>query len=109
MIVGVLVLSMMFSGSVLSYLNWNGFANTSEMSKAEKEALLKDNVAFAVESVDAEYYLLKNGNSVTVSLNANDECILECGMIKDGNYNFYVMYYSADKSIFTECMVDDIK
>lgn len=210
MIVAVLVLSMMFTGSVFAYLNWDGFANTSEMSKAEKEALLKDNVAFAVESVDAggnvyyfdesgeemmelseeeaaayekekmankeqevqestklvdvstltlvpngitkvkiekdgrfedfalgngymvvfspedaEHYLLKKGNSVTISLNANDECILECGMIKEGkvieekteknqyheysfeitkegNYNFYVMYYSADKSIFTE-------
>ena len=78
---------------------------------------------------DAEHYLLKKGNSVTISLNANDECILECGLIKDGKvieekteknqyheysfeitkdgeYNFYVMYYSSDKSIFTECMLD---
>ena len=213
-IIAVLVLSMMFTGSVFAYLNWDGFANTSEMSKSEKEALLKNNVAFAGESVDsegnvhyldtngkevmvltekeaaeyerervaireqevqestqlvdvrtltlvpngitevkvdkdgqfddfalgngymvvlspedAEHYLLKKGNSVTISLNANDECILECGLIKDGkvieekteknqyheysfeitkegNYNFYVMYYSADKSIFAECMLD---
>ena len=78
---------------------------------------------------ETEHYLLKKGNGVTISLNANDECYLECGVIKDGkviekkteknqyheysfeiakegNYNFYVMYYSVDKSIFTECMVE---
>lgn len=78
---------------------------------------------------DAKSYLLEKDNIVTISLNANDECILECGMIKegkvieektekeqnheysfeitkDGDYNFYVMYYSSDKSIFTECTLD---
>lgn len=214
MIVAALVLSMLFTGSVFAHLNWDGFANTSEMSKSEKEALLKNDVAFAGESIDpegnvhyldangkevmvlseeeaveyekkkaakkeqevqdstelvdvrtlplvpsgitevkvnengkfddfalgaghmivlfpedAKNYSLKKGNSVTISLDANDECILECGLIKDGKvieeksektqnheysfkitkdgeYNFYVMYYSADKNIFTECMLD---
>ena len=214
MIVAVLALSMMFTGSVFAYINWTGYVNTSEMSKSEKEALLKNNIAFAGESIDSEgnvhyldangkevmvltekeaaeyereratireqevqkstqlvdvrtltlvpngitevkvdkdgrfddfalgngymvvlapedteHYLLKKGNNVTISLDANDKCILECGIIKDGkviketteqaknheysfevtkegNYNFYVMYYSADKSIFTECMIE---
>ena len=42
MLVAVLALSMMFTGGVFAQLKWNGFANTSEMSKSEKEALLKN-------------------------------------------------------------------
>lgn len=214
MIVAVLALSMMFTGSVFAYINWTGYVNTSEMSKSEKEALLKNDIAFAGESIDPEgnvhyldangkevmvlskeeaveyekekmekmeqevqestelvdvhtlplvpsgitevkvdkngqfddfalgvghmivllpedtkNYSLKKGNSVTISLNADEECILECGLIKegkvieethekkqnhkysfeiteDGGYNFYIMYYSADKNIFTKCMLD---
>lgn len=214
MLVAVLALSMMFTGGVFAHLKWNGFANTSEMSKSEKEALLKNDVAFVGEIIDPEgnvHYLdangkevmvlskeeaakyekekmekmeqevqestelvdvhtlplvpsgitevkvdkngqfddfalgvghmivllpedtkdysLKKGNSVTISLNADEECILQCGLIKDGKvieethekkqnhkysfeitedgkYNFYIMYYSAGKNIFTECMLD---
>ena len=78
---------------------------------------------------ETAHYLLKKGTSVTISLNANDECYVECGVInegkvietkteknqyheysfeitEEGNYNFYVMYYSVDKSIFTKCVID---
>lgn len=214
MIVAVLALSMIFTGSVFAYIDWKGYANISEMSESEKEYFLKDSIAVAGELVDAEgnvhyldasgnevmvlseeeaakyekeklenmekevqestqlvdvdtlssvpngitevqvnkvgrfddfalgnghmviltpeetaHYLLKKGNRVIISLEANDECYLECGMIHDGkviatkteknqnhkysfeiteegNYNFYVMYYSVDKSIFTECVLD---
>lgn len=214
MLVAALALSMMFTGGVFAHLKWNGFANTSEMSKSEKEALLKNDVAFVGEIIDPEgnvhyldangkevivlskeeaaiyekekmekmeqevqestelvdvhtlplvpsgitevkvdkngqfddfalgvghmivllpedtkNYSLKKGNSVTISLNTDEECILQCGLIKDGKvieethekkqnhkysfeitedgeYNFYIMYYSADKNIFTECVLD---
>lgn len=214
MIVAVLALSMIFTGSVFAYIDWKGYANISEMSESEKEYFLKDSIAVAGELVDAEgnvhyldasgnevmvlseeeaakyekeklenmekevqestqlvdvdtlssvpngitevqvnkvgrfddfalgnghmviltpeetaHYLLKKGNRVIISLEANDECYLECGMIHDGkvietkteknqyheysfeiteegNYNFYVMYYSVDKSIFTECVLE---
>lgn len=213
-IVAVLVVSMLFTGSVFAYITWEGYANTSEMSESEKEFFLKDSIAVAGELVDSEgnvhyldasgketmvlskeeaaayekerlenmekevqestqlvdvgtlssvpngitevqvnkvgrfddfalgnghmviltpeetaHYLLKKGNRVIISLEANDECYVECGVInegkvietkteknqyheysfeitEEGNYNFYVMYYSVDKSIFTKCVID---
>ena len=71
---------------------------------------------------------LKEGNEVTLQFEANDNCILEFGMFKDGTffeaetvktmqhsynfsieedglYCFYVEYYSSDVSYFTDCML----
>ena len=71
---------------------------------------------------------LEVGDSVTIELAANDKCILEFGRFKDGIfvdaetvsaqqhsytfvieetglYCFYVEYYSADASFFTECTI----
>ena len=211
MLAAVFVLAMLCAGTAFAYFHWNGFAFTSQMSQAEKEALLQDNYAFAGESIDpdgtvhyldaegndvmvlsaeeaAEYersredahlqklkessslldvdklevipsgiievvtdeqgavedfalgngyililgpkerqeYALKKEDTVTISISSNDACILEFGMIQDGevweaehyksnhfeqsfqipadgSYNFYIMYYSADKSLFTDC------
>lgn len=73
-----------------------------------------------------EHYSLKKGDTVLITLNDEEDCILEYGMIKDGivietdsikmqkhlysfeipedgAYNFYIMYYSANKGIFTDC------
>ncbi len=73
-----------------------------------------------------ESYSLKKGDTVLIALNDEEECILEYGMIKDGvvietgsvkmqkhlysfeipedgAYNFYIMYYSANMGIFTDC------
>lgn len=68
-IIAVFALSMMFTGTVFAYLNWNGFANTSEMSEYEKEALLENNIAFAGEEIDSDgnvHYLDANGKVVLV-------------------------------------------
>ena len=71
---------------------------------------------------------LEAGDVVTVELVANDKCILEFGQFKDGvfidaetasaqqhsytfvieeagSYCFYVEYYSASASVFTDCTV----
>ena len=73
---------------------------------------------------DADGYVLKKGDIVCIRLDANDACILEFGMVrdaaviesatakaqqhehtftipKDGAYCFTLMYYSSDKSAFT--------
>ena len=73
-------------------------------------------------------YSLKKEDTVTIALNDEEECILEFGLIKDGaviesettkqqnhsfsfeikedgTYNFYIMYYSANKGIFTDCVL----
>lgn len=76
------------------------------------------------EAIDG--YTLCKDDRITLSLNSNDACILEFGMVSDGktletatakaqfhthtftiphdgDYNFYIMYYSVDKSAFTNC------
>ena len=73
---------------------------------------------------DIDGYVLKKGDIVCIRLDANDACILEFGMVrdaktienatakaqqhehtftipKDGTYCFTIMYYSSDKSAFT--------
>lgn len=212
-LVAVLLLSMLFAGTVFAYFKWNGFVFTSELSKAEKEALLADTYAYAFESIepdgtvhyldangdevmvlsaeeaakyeqsredahlqklrqstsrldvdklevipsgiievftdeqgkldefalgngyimilspeDMQGYELKENDTVTISLSSNDECIVEFAMVRegevleaehykkkdfeqsfqipaDGTYNFYIEYYSADKSLFTDFQI----
>lgn len=209
-IVAALTLTMVFSGTALAYINWNGFAFTSEMSESEKASLAESNTTLMasrdpdgnVHYLDAEgneilvlsaeeaeeyeqkkqdernqtvqestdlldvqtlnliptgitemttnaegqfedfalgagymvilrpmetdKYSLKKGDTVTIALKDEEDCILEFGMIKDGiaietssnkssnhrhsfniaepgEYNFYIMYYSANKGLFTDC------
>ena len=68
-IVAVLVVSMLFTGSVFAYITWEGYANTSEMSESEKEFFLKDSIAVAGELVDSEgnvHYLDASGKETMV-------------------------------------------
>lgn len=71
---------------------------------------------------------LKAGDVITIALTSNDKCILEFGQFRDGDfvdattasaqqhtrtfeikedglYCFYVQYYSAGVSTFTDCMI----
>ena len=50
-IVAVLVVSMLFTGSVFAYITWEGYANTSEMSESEKEFFLKDSMQLQENSL----------------------------------------------------------
>lgn len=75
---------------------------------------------------NADGYFLTAGDNVTITLDSNDTCILHFGMVKDGIaleehsvkaqdhkhffeisedgvYCFYIMYYSAAASSFTNC------
>lgn len=75
---------------------------------------------------NADGYSLTTGDQVTIMLDSNDECILQIGAVKDGValegeavkaqnheyfleisedgvYCFYIMYFSAGASSFTNC------
>lgn len=77
---------------------------------------------------NADGYSLTAGDTVTITLDSNDTCILEFGLVKDGValegetvkaqnheyffeisengvYCFYITYFSTDASSFTNCML----
>lgn len=77
---------------------------------------------------NADGYSLTAGDTVTITLDSNDTCILEFGLVKDGValegetvkaqnheyffeisengvYCFYITYFSAGASSFTNCML----
>ena len=98
---------------------------TTDVQGAFADFMLGNGHMVLLHPEGEEGYALQKGDVVTLSLTANDECILEFGMVRDGkameitsdrakehaqaftapedgSYCFYVMYYSADKSAFTD-------
>ena len=92
------------------------------------EFALGNGSVILLHPADKDGFELKAGDVVTVELTANDKCILEFGQFKDGDfidaetafaqqhsytfvieesglYCFYVEYYSAAASVFTDCMI----